>query len=106
MPEADPPEESHGTNPAMERALLELKSMRRQYEKLTIEVRALRDVKPWERWVSRLIPVISSLIAVSGFLFGVYQYTRSEAKARDERNKADVQAAKAQENAARSALEQ
>jgi len=52
-----------------------------QLEKLNLEIRALRDKGNWQDTFKRLSPLISVLIAVGGFLFGVFQYYKEQEKA-------------------------
>jgi len=52
-----------------------------QLEKLTLEIRAMKDKGNWQDTFSRFSPLISVLIAVGGFLFGVFQYYKEQEKA-------------------------
>ena len=52
-----------------------------QLEKLNLEIRALRDKGNWQDTFKRFSPLISVMIAVGGFLFGVFQYYKEQEKA-------------------------
>src|SRR5262249_32413469 len=52
-----------------------------QLEKLTLEIRALKGEDNWQDTFSRFSPLISVIIAVGGFLFGVFQYYKEQQKA-------------------------
>jgi hypothetical protein len=43
-------------------------------EKLKLEIAALKKSKPGIDFVIRYIPLITILVAIAGFLFGIYQY--------------------------------
>jgi hypothetical protein len=51
-----------------------------QLRKLQVEIDNLERGHSWSSRVAQYIPVITALIAVSGFLFGIIQYRRQEAK--------------------------
>ncbi|HYX71479.1 MAG TPA: hypothetical protein VE732_01805 [Nitrososphaera sp.] len=45
-----------------------------QLEKLKLEIEDLRNKGKWDERISRYIPLISVLVTVAGFTFGVYQF--------------------------------
>ncbi len=45
-----------------------------QLEKLRLEIDDLKNKSKWDERVSRYIPLISVLVTVAGFTFGVYQF--------------------------------
>lgn len=51
-----------------------------QLRKLQVEIDNLERGHNWSSRIAQYIPVITALIAVSGFLFGIIQYRRQEAK--------------------------
>jgi len=53
-----------------------------QLEKLNLEIDALRNKKNWQELLVKVTPLLSVLIAVSGLLFGGYQYYSQQEKAR------------------------
>jgi len=53
---------------------LELQLLRTQVEKLALEVEALRSSRWWDRVVGRYLPIVTALLAVAGFWFGIIQY--------------------------------
>lgn len=63
-----------------DRARLELEHLHKQVEKLSLEVEQLRETTFWDRIIGRYLPLITAVLAVAGFWFGVIQYTgqRSE----------------------------
>lgn len=65
----------------IDRLKLELENLSRTNEKLAIEIQTLKATSPtsaWEGRISRFIPVLSAIIAVAGFWFGIIQYFRAE----------------------------
>ena len=67
--------------------LLQLAQIERtqlENEKLKIEVAALKR-SPWYQFPIRLVPLVTALIAVGGFLIGVLKYTDEQSKARADR---------------------
>ena len=57
-----------------EKSTLELQHLRKEVEKLGLEVEALRSSRWWDRIIGRYLPVITALLAVVGFWFGIIQY--------------------------------
>jgi len=82
-----------------------------QLEKLRLEIDGLKNKNVWDNSLGKWIPVITALIAVAGFLWGIYVYNAQQAKAEKERieaadqrekdrQQADIQRAKEAEKAA------
>lgn len=60
---------------------LELKQLEEQVRKLGLEILALKATSPtsvWEGRLMRLLPLVSTSLAVIGFWFGVVQWKRAE----------------------------
>ena len=49
-----------------------------EVEKLAFEINELKSEGAWVRRVNRLLPVITGLLAVAGFWFGIIQYLHAE----------------------------
>src|SRR2546423_244455 len=47
-----------------------------QLEKLKLEIETLKSRSNWEKWVASFTPLLTILIAVGGFIFGIYQFQR------------------------------
>lgn len=71
-----------------------------QLEKLRLENEGLKKKNVWDNRLGKWIPVITALIAVAGFLWGVYVYNAQQAKAEKDRIDAADQRAKDAEKAA------
>jgi len=56
----------------------QLKNLELENDKLKLEIQSLIDKDSWTNKVEKYIPVITALIAVAGFWFGVYQFHRQE----------------------------
>ncbi|MDX6288945.1 MAG: hypothetical protein QOH42_744 [Blastocatellia bacterium] len=54
-----------------------------QLEKLNLEIRALRKKSAWRDTVLQLTPALTVLVALSGFVFGIYQFHNGQEKARE-----------------------
>jgi hypothetical protein len=54
-----------------------------QLEKLNLEIRALRKKSAWRDTVLQLTPALTVLVAISGFVFGIYQFHNGQEKARE-----------------------
>ena len=74
-----------------ERAILELAHLTKEIEKLTIEVETLRSSSFWDRAIGRYLPIITAVLAVAGFWFGVIQYYSHQ-------HETDVQRTQAERN--------
>jgi Tfp pilus assembly protein PilO len=49
-----------------------------QLRKLELELRNIKETPKWSSRIQQFIPVITALIAVSGFLWGIYTYNKQE----------------------------
>jgi hypothetical protein len=58
-----------------------------QIEKLNLEIEKLKQQHEWTEQISKLLPIIASLIAVCGFLFTVWQAQRNESLTRQQQEK-------------------
>ena len=54
-----------------------------QLEKINLEIRALRKKSVWHDTVLQLTPALTVLVALSGFVFGIYQFHNGQEKARE-----------------------
>jgi hypothetical protein len=73
------------TDIAHELALAQLQRARLDNEKLTHELEAQRRARPWYQLPIQLVPLVTALVSVVGFLWGVMQYTGQQQKNRAER---------------------
>lgn len=62
---------------------LQFEQARLQTEKLRMEVDALRRGRPWYRVPVDMVPMVTALLAVLGFWWGVVQYKDEQAKNRE-----------------------
>lgn len=76
---------SPNTPPPNERADLEIRQLRKEIEKLELEIDALKSGTRFERTFGRYLPVITALLAVAGFWFGVIQYNLQRSAGEKER---------------------
>jgi len=53
-----------------------------QLEKLNLEILALKKKSAWRDTLLQLLPAVTVLLALTGFLYGIYQSSKSEQKAR------------------------
>jgi hypothetical protein len=58
-------------NAQLERALLD-------NEKLKLDLAGMRSTKPWYQSLAPIIPVITTTLAVTGFLWGIFQYVAQQ----------------------------
>ena len=98
----------HDTNPTatemhteqLNKHDLEIQNLRQQNDKLTIEIQTLKATAPAGRWegrISRFNPVVTALIGVAAFTFGVIQYIRAETASRKQRAEEQFKTLKADE---------
>lgn len=71
---------------ALERARSESKSTV-ELEKLRIEIAGLQNSQKWDRRVGRFIPMATTIIALAGFWFGIFQFTKNDQRQQDLREK-------------------
>jgi len=62
-----------------------------QFQKLKLEIDSLEQKNRWENRVGKWIPVLTAIIAVGGFLFGVLQFINSQKEAETARINAQAQ---------------
>ena len=91
-----------GENPvvSMEKSLqaAQLEKLQLENEKLRGELAAGQKAKPWYTKFSQVIPVITTLLAICGFLWGIFQYSDQQTK---NRLSAERQSLRQQETAER-----
>lgn len=63
--------------------LAQLEKVQLENEKLKLELVEVRRGKPWYRIPIELVPIITALIAIAGFLYGVIQYRDQQSKNRE-----------------------
>lgn len=63
--------------------LAQLEQVRLTNEKLRFEVAELGKSGGWSAFMDRLVPVITALVAVAGFLLGIAQYVQGQKKAQE-----------------------
>lgn len=68
-----------------ERASLELQHLQKEVEKLTLEVEALKASTWWDRALARYLPLVTALVALAAFWFGVIQFKVQSIAAEQER---------------------
>jgi hypothetical protein len=70
---------------AQERALqlAQLEQVQLENERLRLELAELRKGKRWYHMLSQMVPIITVIIGVVGFLWGVVQYRDQQTKNRD-----------------------
>jgi hypothetical protein len=61
----------------------QLEKVQLENEKLKLELANIRKEKPWYHIVSQMVPIITALVAVGGFLWGVLQYRDQQMKNRE-----------------------
>ena len=70
---------------ARELAQAQLQRARLDNEKLAREVEAQSRPRPWYQIPIQFVPLVTALVSVAGFLWGVLQYAGQQQKNRDER---------------------
>ena len=73
-----------GTPPALHPA--ELERLQLENERLRLELAERRQDKPWYHLPTQIVPVVSALLAIAGFAFGIWQYAKEQAKNREEQH--------------------
>lgn len=73
---------------ATDRSQLELEHLSRQIKKLELEIDQLRSVSRLDRYLSRYLPAVAALLAVSGFWFSVFEFYSRQQIAQAEREDA------------------
>jgi hypothetical protein len=77
---------------------LQLERLQLENEKLRLELAERRRPKPWLHLPIQMVPIVTALVAVAGFSWGIVQYGQEQAKNRREQH---AQAARQQELAQR-----
>jgi hypothetical protein len=70
------PDSAH--NPVVPTTATEQEKLACEIEKLRAETESLRSSNRWENRVTRYAPIVTVLIAVASFWFGIYQFTRQQ----------------------------
>jgi hypothetical protein len=60
--------------------LAQLKKLQLENEKLRLELEGFKTSKPWYALWVQFVPLISVLVAVSGFLWGIYVYQAQQTR--------------------------
>lgn len=83
------PTDSGLDDPTILKMRLEVEYLRRQNEKLSFEIDDAKSESAGIRQLRKMLPLITGLVAVAGFWFGIIQYVRAEAASRGQRETAD-----------------
>lgn len=77
-----------------------------EIEKLEIDIEKLKESKFFDKWLSKIIPILPFLLGAAAFIFGVYQYNKQQEAALFQRQMAlEQQAREAQTSAQQRQLE-
>lgn len=68
------------TDHQRELQLAQLEKLQLENEKLKQELQDRGKSKPWHAVLIQFVPIISALVAVAGFLWGVYQYQAQQTR--------------------------
>ncbi|HZL89616.1 MAG TPA: hypothetical protein VFB96_14725 [Pirellulaceae bacterium] len=82
-------EPSRGIAPT-DRDALEVQHLQVEVEKLRLEVEALRSSTLWDKIIGRYLPLLTAILAVAGFWFGVIQYYAHRTETERQRTSADL----------------
>lgn len=83
------PPEAASEDPQVAKLKREVEYLQLQTEKLALELDELKGTSKAERTFRRFIPIVTALLGVAGFWFGVYQYVKAEAAALHQRGMAE-----------------
>jgi hypothetical protein len=75
-------------------------------EKLALELKRLQTPPDWASRLKQLLPLVTAMLAVAGFWFGIWQYFRSEDARQADEKKAAAALAAQEKQAAEERLEQ
>jgi hypothetical protein len=67
-----------------ELAAVQLERLRLGNEKLKLELAAQGKARPWYHVSAQIVPIVTALVAVAGFSWGIVQYGNEQAKNRSE----------------------
>ena len=67
-------------NLQLEIQLVQLEKLQLENEKLRQELKERGKSKPWHAVLVQFVPFVSALVAVAGFLWGVYQYQAQQTR--------------------------
>jgi hypothetical protein len=65
-----------------ELAVAQLERLRLGNEKLKLELAAMGKARPWYHFPIQIVPLVTALVAVAGFSWGIVQYGNEQAKNR------------------------
>jgi hypothetical protein len=71
-----------GDTPERELQLAQLKKVQLENEKLKLELAELGKGKPWYHILVQMVPIVTALVAIAGFYWGVVQYRDQQTKNR------------------------
>jgi hypothetical protein len=63
---------------------LQLERLQLENEKLRLELAGRRREKPWYHLPTQVVPIVTALLAIAGFSWGIVQYGQEQKKNRDE----------------------
>jgi hypothetical protein len=86
-------------DPQTTKLRLEVEHLQRENEKLSLELDDLRGEGALTKRVKALLPLVTGLLAVAGFWFGIIQYIRAEDASRQQRQAAEEARRQQQEKA-------
>jgi hypothetical protein len=78
-----PSETTAEGTPECKLQLAQLEKLQLENEKLKLELAEFKCGKPWYSIPIELVPIITALIAIAGFLYGVIQYRDLQSKNRE-----------------------
>jgi hypothetical protein len=73
--------------PERERQSAQLEQIRLQNQKLALELAGLKKGKPWYHVLTNVVPIITALIAIAGFWWGLIRYQDEQQRNRLEQEK-------------------
>ncbi len=75
--------EADGPEGTLRLGQVRLEQVRLENEKLKLELSELKTVKPWYHKLTQMVPMITAIVALAGFLWGVVQYRDQNTKNRE-----------------------